>query len=256
MNATSNISYQIDLPVYSGPLDLLIHLIEQDELDITSISLLAVTDQYLAYLKNLSESKIEHLLDFLVIGARLLLIKSRALLPDQDTFLLSEDIEDPAEILARQLREYRRYKEAGSWLQDRRARGFRAYLRIAPSPELESHVDLSGINAASLLFAIKEALHRTRLLDHSLSTVTPEHQISIEGQIKKLQLRLNQNNQTSFSDLLSKKVNVQEIAVTLLAVLELIKRQEIAVRQPILFGPIEILSVQESSPGQATAASR
>ena len=207
MNTAANNSYQIDLPVYSGPLDLLMNLIEQNELDITSISLLAVTDQYLAYVGNLNESKIEHLLNFLVIGARLLLIKSRALLPHQDASLPLEDIEDPAEMLARQLRDYRRYKEAGSWLQDRRARGFRTYLRIVPTQHLEYHVDLNGVTTASLLFATREALNRAKLLEDSLSSGNREHQITIEGQIKKLQQQLDQGSLTSFSKLLSEKTS-------------------------------------------------
>ena len=256
MTAASNQVYQIDLPVYSGPLDLLIHLIEQNELDITSISLLEVTDQYLAYVENLKERKIEDLLDFLVVAAKLLLIKSRALLPQQDDSLQIEDPEDPAEMLARQLREYKRFKQAGGWLQDRWTSGLRTYLRIAPTPQLESHVDLSDVTMESLSAAIKEALNRTRLLEDSLSIATRERQLTIEGQIKKLQQTLVQNARTSFSQLLSNEVNIQEIVVTLLAVLELIKRHEIAVRQPILFGPIEILPVQASAPEQATATSR
>jgi segregation and condensation protein A len=249
-------SYQIDLPVYSGPLDLLLHLIENNELDITSISLLVVTDQYLTHVENLKESKIEHLLDFLVMAARLLLIKSRALLPQPEASLMLEDPEDPAEMLARQLRDYKRYKEAGSWLNDRRDRGLRTYLRIAPTPQIESKIDLTGITTELLFSAIKEAFDRTRVRENSLSLATRERQLTIDGQIEKLQQRMTLTGQTSFSQLLSENVSLQEISVTLLAVLELIKRQEILVRQQVIFGPIEILPVQVSSPGQATATSR
>jgi len=249
-------SYQINLPVYSGPLDLLLHLIENNELDITSISLLVVTDQYLTHVEKLKESKIEHLLDFLVMAARLLLIKSRALLPQPEASLIVEDPDDPADMLARQLREYKRYKEAGTWLIDRRDRGLRTYLRIAPIPQIESTIDLTGINTELLFSAINEAFDRTRVRESSLSLATQERHLTIEGQIEKLQQRMNLTGQTSFSQLLSADVTFQEISVTLLAVLELIKRQEILVRQQVIFGPIEILPVQASSPGQATATSR
>ncbi len=235
---------------------MLLNLIENNELDITSISLLVVTDQYLNHVEKLKGSKIEHLIDFLVMAARLLLIKSRALLPQPEASLILEDPEDPAEMLARQLREYKRYKEAGSWLIDRRDRGLRTYLRIAPAPQIESKIDLTGITTELLFSAIKEAFNRTRVRENSLSLATRERQLTIEGQIKKLHRRMRISGQTSFSQLLSKDVTVQEISVTLLAVLELIKRQEILVRQQVIFGPIEILPLQAPSPEQATATSR
>lgn len=238
---THQLSYQVDLPVFAGPLDLLLHLIEQNELDITSISLLAVTDQYLGFVEHLDENKIDHLVDFLVIGARLLLIKSRALLPQPKASLMFEDLEDPAEMLARQLREYKLYKDAGSWLADRRERGLRTYLRIAPTPQLDSQLDLAGITADSLHAALRDAFDRTRVREDSLSLATSERRFTIEGQIKRLQSEITSNTQIQFSALLSSNVSVAEISVTLLAVLELIKRQEIIVRQQVMFGPIEIL---------------
>ena len=98
--------YLIDLPVYSGPLDLLLHLIERQELDITAISLAAVADQYLEQIERLKKNRLDQLMEFLVVAAKLLVIKSRALLPQAPPELTTEDEEeDPAEALARQLRE-------------------------------------------------------------------------------------------------------------------------------------------------------
>src|SRR5581483_3028192 len=98
---------------FEGPLDLLLHLIERNELDISAVSLVAVVEQYLQYLELMrAEMKLEAAADFLVVAGRLLLIKSRSLLPrvevatDED-----EETEDPAEELARQLEEYRRFKQ-------------------------------------------------------------------------------------------------------------------------------------------------
>ena len=73
--------YRVELPVFNGPLDLLLHLIEREELDITAVSLVQVTGQYLSQVRQLGEEQMEHLIDFISIGARLVLIKSRALLP-------------------------------------------------------------------------------------------------------------------------------------------------------------------------------
>ena len=99
-------TYQVRLSLFEGPLDLLLHLIEREELDITKISLAQVTDQYLAYISQLEELHPETLADFLVVAARLLLIKSQILLPRPEAQPLAVDEEDPGEALARQLREY------------------------------------------------------------------------------------------------------------------------------------------------------
>jgi segregation and condensation protein A len=112
--------YRIDLPAFSGPLDLLLHLIERQELDITAISLVQVTEQYLAQIEQLKENRIDELIDFLVIAARLVLIKSRALLPQTPVIIEGEEEEDPAEALVRQLRQYKRFKQAAAWLAARR----------------------------------------------------------------------------------------------------------------------------------------
>ena len=102
--------YAVSLPVFSGPMDLLLHLIEREELDITRVALAQVTDQYLAYVRQLEQRQIADLAEFLIIAARLLLIKSEALLP-RPPARQPEEL-DPAEELARQLREYKRFKDA------------------------------------------------------------------------------------------------------------------------------------------------
>ena len=106
--------YQVALPVFEGPLDLLLHLIERQELDITAISLAQVTNQYLEYLAGASERDPDNLADFLVVAAKLLLIKSRVLLPQPPAPPAAEE-EDLGDDLVRQLVEYKRFKEAARW---------------------------------------------------------------------------------------------------------------------------------------------
>ena len=231
--------YKIDLPAFSGPLDLLLHLIEREELDITAISLAKVTEQYLAQVERLKENRMEQLIDFLVIAARLVLIKSRALLPQPPVVVAGEDEEDPAEALVRQLRLYKQFKEAAGWLKAREEAGLRTYLRVAPPPKLETRLDMSGITLAMLVTAVRAALARAREREQSVSIVQPRR-ITIEGQIRRLQKRLQNGRSVKFRELLSEQTSSVEISVTLLAVLELIKRQEILARQPVMFGPIEI----------------
>lgn len=234
-------SFSVRLPAFSGPLDLLLHLIQRHELDITAISLVTVTDQYLEQVANLTEDRVERLSDFLVIGARLLVIKSRALLPETPFDSVEGDEEDPAEALARQLKEYKRFKDSAGWLQYREQAGLRSYLRVAPVPQLDRRLDIGEYDQKSLLLAFQGALDRAAALEDSVSVVVRERRVTIEQQITLLRQEVQHDGRVFFNDLLSRRAGWLEVAVTLLAVLELIKRHEVNVNQPILFGPIEIV---------------
>ncbi|MCL4804777.1 MAG: segregation/condensation protein A, partial [Anaerolineae bacterium] len=232
--------YRVELPAFNGPLDLLLHLIEREELDITSLSLVQVTGQYLQQVRQLGEDQIEGLIDFISIGARLLLIKSRALLPRPIVLPgTEEEEEDPAEALLRQLRAYKRFKIAGKWLGDRQQQGLRTYLRVAPPPQLEGHLDLTGIDSETLWEAMKMVMARTETMEESLEVIKPR-QITIEDQIGKLRHYLARGRSFQFTDLIANPRDRTEIAITLLALLELIKRREAQAHQTRLFGPIDI----------------
>ena len=233
--------YRVELPVFAGPLDLLLHLIERDELDITAVSLAQVTGQYLEQIRQLGEDQLEGLIDFISIGARLVLIKSRALLPRPPMLPGGEDEEDPAEALLRQLRSYKRFKAAAQWLDARQRRGLRTYLRVAPPPRLDEHLDLSGVSTATLLAAMQAVLARVETKEESLDVVRPR-QITIEDQMGKLRHRLGRGRSFFFADMLINPRDRTEVAVTLLALLELIKRRKAQVQQTHLFGPIEVMT--------------
>jgi segregation and condensation protein A len=248
--AKQNHQYTIELPAFSGPLDLLLHLIDREELDITAISLAKVTEQYLGQIEQLKKNRMEQLIDFLVIGARLVLIKSRALLPNEAKMAGDdENEEDPAEALIRQLRQYRLFKNAAKWLHDREVRGLRTYLRVVPPPRPHGQLDMSGVSVQSLLDAVLVALQRAEDMEDSVSLVRPRR-ITIQQQIEKLRYKVGTTHRVRFNDLLSEKSSRLEIAVTLLAVLELIKRREVTVAQDSMFGPIQI----EKSPQKSLAA--
>ncbi|MCB9421269.1 MAG: segregation/condensation protein A [Ardenticatenaceae bacterium] len=234
-------AYQISLPVFSGPLDLLLHLIERQEFDITTISLVKVTEQYLAQIEQLKENRIENLIDFLVVAARLVQIKSRALLPQTIVFAGDEEEEDPAEALIRQLKAYKRFKQAAVWFQAREEAGLRTYLRVAPPPKLDGELDMTGITLDTLITAVQEALARGETKTDSVAIARPRR-VTIEGQISLLRKRLKQYGRSQFHDLLPAKAERVEVAITLLAVLELIKRRELTASQPELFGPIEVIA--------------
>ena len=239
--------YKIDLPEFAGPLDLLLHLIDNQELDITPISLMQITQQYLKQIEEMKKNRVEHLIDFLVVGARLSLIKSRALLPKIPTLPGDEeDEEDLAEALIRQLRQYKRFKQAATWFAEREEAGLRTYLRVAPPPKLDTRLDLTGVTVESLITAVQEALDRAENLEDSVAIVQPRR-LTIEGQIKRLRYRLKQRHTFLFNELLSGENSRVEISVTLLAVLELIKRHEAAASQKELFGPIEIQPYEDTT---------
>lgn len=239
-------TYRVEIPIFNGPLDLLLHLIEREELDITTVSLVQVTGQYLNQVRQMGEDQIESLIDFISIGARLVLIKSRALLPRPAIIPLNdEEEEDPAEALLRQLKAYKRFKNAAKWLDERQQRGLRTYLRVAPPPRLEGHLDLSGVDSKTLMEAMLSVLARMETMEESLEVVRPR-QITIEDQMGKLRHSLDRGRPFLFADILANPHDRTEIAVSLLALLELIKRREAEAHQSRMFGPIQITPAEAS----------
>lgn len=238
----------ITLPTFSGPLDLLLHLIERNEMDITAISLARVAEHYLVEVEKMKQqSRIEPLMEFLVIGAQLVLIKSRALLPNVTIAIEGEEEEDPAEALARRLREYRQFKEVSKWFTQRSQSNLRTYLRVAPISKkvVSSEPDLSGITTNTLYQFLIDILLRAEELKDSVS-VRQRPKYTIEGQIDSLRHWARTKKQFFLRDLLSSAVNRSEFSVTLLATLECIKREEVVASQEYLFGPVTITALDGS----------
>jgi segregation and condensation protein A len=232
--------YRVRLAVFEGPLDLLLHLIEREELDITRISLARVTDQYLEYLSALEELQVDDLADFVVVAARLLVIKSQALLPRPPTPTYQEE-EDPGEALIRQLKMYKQFKEAARQLEERQTQGQRSYVRLAPQPHIKPGVEhLEPVSLEALLAAARHAM-QTRAPTLPVDSVVPPFTITIDDQIELITQTLNRQSQVSFTELLTTAYTRQEVALTLLAVLELIKQLAIQARQERMFGEIVIL---------------
>ncbi len=233
--------YTVTIPVYDGPLDLLLQLIEHAELNITAVALAQVTDQYLAYIHQM-QVPADEISAFLVIAAKLLQIKSEALLPRPP--IREVDEEDPGEALARQLRIYKRFKELADWLNDREARHLRTYLRVAPPPRVEGHLDLSNITLADLL-AAAESIFAEEAEQQALGTVISAPRITIREKIALIAKRLGQSRNTAFSGLFGQRPSRLEVVITFLALLELVKRYRVAARQEGLFGDIQIEKMEE-----------
>ncbi len=230
-------SYSFTTPVYEGPLDLLLQLIEHAELDITSLALAMVTDQYLTHIRQLDDARPDEISAFLVIAAKLIQIKSEALLPRPPVREVGE--ENPAENLARQLRIYKRFKEIANMLEERDTQGLHTYLRLAPPPKAEGRLDLSEITMADLLEAARSTFMNEKE-KQSLGTVISAPRVTIRQRISYITEALKQNKNSSFRKLLNKDSSRLEVVVTFLALLELVKRYRVSARQDTLFGDIEI----------------
>ena len=232
--------YQVATPVYEGPLDLLLNLIERAELDITKLALAQVTDQFLAYLQNLSQRSAEQVSVFLVIAARLIQIKSEVLLPHAPP--REPDEVDLGEALARQLIAYKRFKEVANGLAQRQIAGLRTYLSLAPILKVEGQVDLSGLVITDLNVAAREVLLMAsqREGQASLDSVVPAPKISIREKVSLIVNLLRKQGRVSFIGLLAERQARLEVVVTFLALLELVKLHFVKVRQEKLFGEIEV----------------
>lgn len=233
--------YTITLPTFEGPLDLLLRLIERAELDITTIALAQVTDQYLEHVRAMELPDPRPLAEFVALAARLVLIKSRALLPRPVAPETNgAAVEDDAEALARQLREYQRYKQAALLLRTWQEQGRRTFLRSA-APPLPPAPDQPPLDhtLADLIAAVQRRMQLLLPLDESAALpLLPR--LTVADVVARITTRLAAHEWFTFEDLLALTITRQEVIVTFWAVLELLKRREIVVEQPALFGSISI----------------
>ncbi len=235
-------AYKVSTPVYEGPLDLLLQLIERAELDITKLALAKVTEQYLKHLHNLKERAPQDVSAFLVIAARLLQIKSEALLPRPPVREAGE--EDPAEALTRQLLAYKRYKEIAQTLHARESAGLRTYLRLASPPKVQGVVDLSEYTLNDLVNAVQLAFVQADNRPE-LKTVVAAYRITIRDRIRHIVGKIKISQRTTFRRLLGADHTRLEVVVTFLAMLELVKRRYLKAQQEALFGDIELVPAEE-----------
>jgi len=236
------LNYNVHTPVYDGPLDLLLNLIEHAELDITSVSLAMVTDQYLVYINSLAQINADEISAFLVIAAKLLQIKSEALLPRPPAREAGE--EDTAQSLVDQLRLYKRFKEIGVWMYARQQANLRNYLRIAPPPKVEAKLDLSNLTLEKLIAAAEVAFAK-ETAKRPLGDVIAPPRITIREKIDLIAKLMKEVEHSTFQTLLTEGASRLEIVVTFLAMLELVKRYRIHAHQEGLFGDIEIDRMEE-----------
>ena len=230
------INFQLEK--FTGPLGLLLQLIEREELDITEICLAKIADQYIDYIKTSGRIDPNEMADFLVVAARLLLIKSRALLP----YLCPEE-EKEIEELEMQLKMYKEFIEAAKKIDKilgkKKFMFAREFNRQAILAGAKLFYPPARLAAGDMAAVFSDILIRIRPAQE-LEEETLEHKVTIEEKIMAIQNMLIERIRTSFSRIMAEANSKTEIIVSFLAMLELIKQREIVVTQGALFEEIEI----------------
>lgn len=235
-------AYKVKLETFEGPLDLLIHLIKKNEVDIYDIPISLITEQYLGYIEVLQELNLDVAGEFLVMASTLIHIKSRMLLPRPETAAGDgEPDEDPREALVRRLLEHQKYKAAAGLLHERETLRAAQYARpdssvaAAAGDEYEPELE---VDLFTLITAFRGVLERA---NRKPRMVLPPEQISIETRIEQLLGRLSETEACGFEDLFADGDGSRPfMIVTFLAMLEMIRLKLIRVFQSGSAGPIRV----------------
>lgn len=232
---------RIRLQAFEGPLDLLVHLIRKNKVDVYDIPIALITKQYLEYLDLMQELNLDVASEFLVMAATLIHIKSRMLLPRPETAAgdLTEE-EDPRDALVRRLLEHEKFKAAAELLHEREtirsAQWMRPDARVEAIAGEEYEPELE-VDLFSLLSAFRSVLERAR---ERPPVPLPPEEISIERRIEQLLDRLSETDACGFEDLFDDAGSRPELIVTFLALLEMIRLKLVRVFQSGGLGAIRI----------------
>jgi segregation and condensation protein A len=230
-------SINVQLEVYEGPLDLLLHLIKKNEVGITDISISTITEQYLATLELMGSLNLDVAGEFLVMAATLIHIKSRMLLPLEEGDEDEEEEGDPRDELVRRLLEYQRYKEAALELEGREVLYRDVFVRSSESRRKMEAGEIERVSLFDLLSAFRRVLER--FPEEGVHVVKVE-KISVQEKMNLLLDCLRRSTRVVFQTIFEGVSSRMEIVVTFLALLELIKIRAIRATQEDRVGPIMI----------------
>ncbi|MFH0812916.1 MAG: segregation/condensation protein A [Pseudomonadota bacterium] len=236
-------TYQVHLPVFEGPLDLLLHLIKINEIDIYDIPVAVITAQYLEYLDLMQELNLDVAGEYLLMAATLAYIKSKMLLPPEPETSEEPSGEDPREELVQRLLDYQRFKIAAEKLADKEILGRDIFPRSEPEAEEENE----GIEEASLFDLIEALRGVIKKIDtyEKILDFTKE-KISIKDKMMEILEQLAVVEYIIFQDLFSSAQHRMDVIVTFMAMLELIRSQKIRALQFQNFGTIRIYLKENS----------
>jgi segregation and condensation protein A len=233
-------TYQVKLEIFEGPLDLLLHLIKKNEVEVYDIPVARITEQYLEYVHLMSDMNLDVAGEYLVMAATLTHIKSRMLLPPSESDAEDPD-EDPRADLVQQLVEYQRYRGAALALGDRPVLTRDVFRREPEVPERNDGdgVRLRDVTLADLLEAFRDVLERS--LRESFHEIVTE-EISVAECIEVILRRLTIDGPLRFRDLFAGAPSRRRLVATFLALLELVKGQAIRARQDEELGDIMLFA--------------
>jgi segregation and condensation protein A len=244
--------YRVQLPAFEGPLDLLLHLIQEHELDILNIPIAFIAEKYVEYITLMHELNIDIASEYLVMAATLAHIKSKMLLPtppvDQEDAAGEAEL-DPRTELVRRLLEYQKYKNAAEALGGRSLLGRDVFSRGAPAPVDEGAVPLAPVSLFKLLDAFQSVLTRAKIsVDHEIDL---EH-FSITDRINELADVLKQRPRIAFEELFVDSSSRAEVIITFLALLEMTRLRMTRLHQGAPLDPIFVeLAVTDTEPPAA-----
>ena len=235
--------YKIDIPQFEGPLDLLLHLIKEDNIDIFDISIDRITKQYLDYINKMEELNLNVASEYLVMAAELIEMKSRTLLPIEKNDE-EEDEEDPRERLINKLIEYQKYKDISPTFKELESIRSEVFTRSADDLScyyVDSDVDY-GVDLNDLVMAFNKFLENKKL-DKPLNTKVTNKEYSVSKRSVEIRDILRVKKKVDFNDLFE-IYNKEYVVVTFLAILAMSKRQELLIEQDDNFENI-VVKVKE-----------
>lgn len=242
------------LPSFEGPLDLLLHLIDKAEVDITNIPIHDITDQYLEFVSLMEELELEVASEFLVMAATLLSIKSKMLLPKPPVIEIDMEYEDDGgdslEELVHKLIEYRKYKSIADHLRDKELEQSLVFTRepvdFSPYAVQEKRNPVEGLDTFDLLLAFQKALRRAA--NRNAVAKIRRDEISVKDRIRDMLLLLHdEGGKLLFSRLFQESAPKEELVVSFLALLELMKMKKVSCYQHGRFGDIVIQAKEGAS---------
>jgi segregation and condensation protein A len=246
-------NYSIRLPIFEGPLDLLLHLIKKHEVDVYDIPIALIAEQYLEYIDLMTNLDLDLAGEFLVMASTLAQIKSRMLLPPKEGEPGVEDGVDPRAELVLRLIEYKKFKEAAEGLGERESLWREVFMRDTTGAweDREEPVQEELFNFG--LFDLLEAFRRVIVnLPEGSAHIIGGDQISIADKINEILEKLEGGEAVRFESLFEDDKTRSQVVASFMAILELVKLRTIKIFQSESFGPIRIMkAVTEDGPEQA-----
>lgn len=220
-------TYQVRLSQFEGPLDLLLHLIRRDKIDIYDIPISHITEEYLAYIEIMQELELEVAGDFFVMAATLMRIKAQMLLPRRAE--IEGEEEDPRDELVRNLLEYKKFKEAAQHFSEMEEDRRRVYTRPAvPAVSTDEPGPTIEVTVFDLFGAFKKVLEE---LKNQVSYRVERESVSVEDRIEAIRGTLAERAEVLFTELFAGGFSRADIIVTFLAILELVRLGQLVARQ-------------------------